>query len=197
MGLFKRRPSFDVDYWDVPNNDDCKFDIVGESFRADQIDALIRDGKRHLWSSEGWTKLGVQFWLVRDSHNEHDTNAIAVCASTTRGYDHTTAVLVGYLDRGTAAMHASDVVHPLPVKGTIVGKEGRFGIKLADTEMAAHGISSETLRLDLDERVARSLVRRGRERDDEWEVTKPGSTDAVRLVGLARPPERPPDLRRL
>ena len=29
------------------------------------------------------------------------------------------------------------------------------------------------------------------------EITKPGSTDAVRLVGLARPPERPPDLRRL
>ena len=28
-------------------------------------------------------------------------------------------------------------------------------------------------------------------------VSKPGSTDAVRLVGLARPPERPPDLRRL
>ena len=28
-------------------------------------------------------------------------------------------------------------------------------------------------------------------------LAKPGSTDAVRLVGLARPPERPPDLRRL
>ena len=35
------------------------------------------------------------------------------------------------------------------------------------------------------------------EHERACDESKPGSTDAVRLVGLARPPERPPDLRRL
>ena len=123
-------------------------------------------------SSEGWTKLGVQFWLVRDIHNEHDPNAIAVYASTILLYDHATAPQVGHLDRATAAMFADDVVDPVPVKGTVVGKDGHFGIKLDETDMAAGGLDSRNLRVDIDVRVVESLVGRGREREDDWDVTK-------------------------
>ena len=172
MGLFKRRPKIHVDYWDVPDRDDCRFKIVGESFHERQIGALLREGKHRIQSSGDWKKLGVHFWLVRDLHNQYDKNAIAVCASLKKRYDHTTALQVGHLDRDTAAMYASDVVQPVPVKGAIVGKEGRFGVKLDKADMGAGGLSSEELRVDIQEGVVQSLVRRGRERDDEWEVTK-------------------------
>ena len=172
MGLFRRRPKLEVAYWDVPDNNDCRFDIVGESFHEHGIDALLRDGKRHIQSSGGWTKLGVQFSLVRDLHNKHAPNAIAVCASTTGSYDHTTALQVGHLDRATAAMFADDVVDPVPVKGTVVGKDGRFGVKLDEADMAAGDLDSRNLMVDIDERVVQSLVGRGREREDDWEATK-------------------------
>ena len=172
MGLFRRRPKLKVAYWDVPDNNDCRFDIVGESFHKNEIHALLRDGKRHIQSSGGWTKIGVQFWLVRDIHNKHDPNAIAVCASALDSYDHTTALQVGYLDRATAAMFADDVVDPVSVKGTVVGKDGHFGIKLDETDMAAGGLDSRNLRVDIDVRVVESLVGRGREREDDWDVTK-------------------------
>ena len=172
MGLFKRRPKLEVGYWDVPDRDGCKLKIVGESFHKRQMDALLSDGKHHINPSGDWKKLGVQFWLVRDLHNEHDKNAVAVCASLTDRYDHTTALQVGHLDRETAAVYASDVVQPLPVKGIILGKEGRFGVKLDKADMAAKGLSSEELRVDIHEEVVQSLVRRGREREDEWEVNR-------------------------
>ena len=172
MGLFRRRPKLDVGYCDVPDSDACKFKIVGESFYTRQIAAVLKDGKRHIKSPGGWTKLGVQFWLVRDIHNEHDKNAISVCASATDSYDHKTALQVGHLDRETAAMHASDVVQPVPVKGTIVGKERHFGIKLDEADMAAGGLISKTVRVDIDERVAMALVPRGRNREDEWDIIK-------------------------
>lgn len=186
MGLFRRRPKFNVSYWDVPDRDNCEFNIVGESYYEPQLRALLSGGKHKLKSLGDWKKLGVQFWLVREPHNEYDKNAIAVCASQRENYDHTTALQVGYLDRNTAAIYASDIVHPVPVKGTIVGKEGRFGVKLDKADMDAGGLSSEVLNVHIREDVVQSLVRRGREREDEWEITKsyeallrhsPGVTD--------------------
>ena len=66
MGLFGRRPKLDVGYWDVPDRDDCRFKIRGESFHKRQISALLKDGRHHIKPSGDWQRLGVQFWLVRD-----------------------------------------------------------------------------------------------------------------------------------
>ena len=140
MRPFKRRHRPHIDYWHVPDRDDCEFEIVGESFHKYQIDTLLKDGRKFVESYGDWKKLGVQFWLVRDIHNQHDKNAIAVYASLTDRYDHTTALQVGSLDRQTAATYASHIVQPVPVKGIIIGKNDHFGVRLNPTDMAAGGL---------------------------------------------------------
>ena len=81
-------------------------------------------------------------------------------------------------------LHSTKVLttYDAPEQGILAGIEQlsrETGIDLRHVDQIIHGTTLATNAL---------IERRG---------AKPGSTDAVRLVGLARPPERPPDLRRL
>ncbi len=69
MGLFRRQPkrSLEAGFWrsdDPDDNNRCSFDIVGESHHKTQIGQLLVLGENLVAVEDGWTKLGVHFWLV-------------------------------------------------------------------------------------------------------------------------------------
>ena len=184
MGLFRRQPkrNLEAGFWryDDTNDDDrCSFDIVGESHHKTDIGKLLVLGKHLVVVEDGWTKLGAYFWLVRELRNKHDKNAVAVCASHSDRYDHTTAALVGHLSREQAAMRASDIVQPVPVLGVIVGRENRFGVKLHVGDMTAAGLTYTHLRVHEHEQVVRPLVRQAQKRwrrgDDDGSADGPAA----------------------
>jgi len=58
MGLLRRRHKLRIGLWEAPERDECFFDIVGESFHADEIRKLI-DAAGPLVKQYGeWRKLG-------------------------------------------------------------------------------------------------------------------------------------------
>ena len=96
----------------------------------DSIQYLIKRAKRrNRTMTEGWTKAGVVFWLIPEPTNRYDPNAIRVCA-TPHGKHH-----VGYIPGAAAERWAGLIEKPISIRGTIVGKQRRWGVKLDVDEL--------------------------------------------------------------
>ena len=118
-----------VDFHKAPYEDNCFYDVVGESFRKDNILAVLRAGRRHVRQYGEWDKLGVKFWLVPEPTNPHDPNAVAVWAGSKR-FNKKTAAHVGYIRASDAKRMSPRLKKPFPVEGILVGKRGKYGAKL-------------------------------------------------------------------
>ena len=119
---FRRRAK--THFYTADESDDCGYDIVGESFRRDQIRTLLKTGKKHRRRYDGWTKLGVEFWLIPDPENAYDPNAVGVYADPDR------KLLVGYIPAAAAKQMSKRITKPFQVDGVVIGKKGRYGVKL-------------------------------------------------------------------
>ncbi|MDE0121573.1 MAG: hypothetical protein OXS33_07570 [bacterium] len=115
----------------APYEDDCRYDIVGESYRMENILAVVKEGRRRKLTRQygNWSKLGVQFWLVPEPTNEFDPNAVMVLAGTEE-YDQESSILVGYVNRNDAKRMSKRLNRSFPVLGVLVGTAGKFGAKL-------------------------------------------------------------------
>ncbi len=143
MGLLRRRHKLRIGLWEAPERDECFFDIVGESFHADEIRKLI-DAAGPLVKQYGeWRKLGVQFYLVPEPENPHDSNAIAVWTGSEESFSRRTAIKVGHIDRETASIWAARIKTPTTIEGVIVGKQDNFGVKLDLNHLIAAGLLNE------------------------------------------------------
>lgn len=143
MGLFRHRHKLKIGLWEAPERDECYFDIVGESFYADEIRKLIEAAGPLVKQYGDWRKLGVQFYLVPEPNNPHDSNAIAVWTGSEERFNRRTAIKVGHIDRETASIWASRIKTPTAIEGVIVGKQDNFGVKLDSTHLIAAGLLSE------------------------------------------------------
>lgn len=147
----------------VPDN--CFYDVVGESFRQEDIEAVAQAGSSFTRTNEGvvrtkilkpgdapgggrwreqpakaWDIVGVILWLVPEPTNEHDPNAVGVWADPTGHYRPEQSVLVGYISRQDAARISGSLQRrkaPERIEGTIVGRHGRWGVKLDSDAMDA------------------------------------------------------------
>ena len=113
----------------VPDHNNYRYDIVGESYRLEKIQALVKKGRPMLRQSGDWLLLGVRFWLVPEPTNSYDPNAVMVLAGP-REFNQARSVLVGYINRGDAKSMSHRLDGPLTVFGMIIGQEGNFGVKL-------------------------------------------------------------------
>ena len=119
-------------FYKPPDKDRCFFNIVGENHRMDTIHDLVRRAKRkNRTKTEGWTKVGVVLWLIPEPTNRYDSNAIKVCA-TSHGNHH-----VGYIPATAAERWTGLIKNPISIKGIIVGKQRRWGIKLDVDDLKA------------------------------------------------------------
>lgn len=143
MGFLRRRHKIKIGLWEAPERDECYFDIVGESFHAKEIRQLIEAAGPLVKQYGEWRKLGVQFYLVPEPDNPHDSNAIAVWTGSEEKFNPRTAIKVGHIDRETASIWASQIKTPTAIEGVIIGKQENFGIKLDSPQLFAAGLLNE------------------------------------------------------
>ena len=123
--MSSRRLSETVNFYPVW----CEFNVVGESFYKDAIAAVLRAGaeQSYIREHDGWTRLGVRFWLIPEPTNKYDPNAVAVCAD--RGGE----VKVGHIPKDDAKRLT--LTEPEEVYGIIVGTDNNYGVKLDGAHM--------------------------------------------------------------
>ncbi|MDE0376483.1 MAG: HIRAN domain-containing protein [bacterium] len=115
-------------------HDDCSFNIVAGSKYKDNIGLLLRAGRRRVRTFDTWDKLGTVCWLVPKRDNPHEPHAVAVYAGTPTSWDEGRSLRVGYIPGRHAQILFPALVKPAQVRGVIVGKRGRYSVKLdADT----------------------------------------------------------------
>ena len=109
--------------------------FVDESHQMDAVRHLVRRAKRkNTTNAAGWTKVGLVLWLIPDPTNRFDPNAIKVCATADGKYQ------VGYIPAARAARWAELIESPISIKGSIVGKRGKWGVKLDVGDLKAHSL---------------------------------------------------------
>lgn len=91
-------------FFAAEEHDRCHFDIVGESYRRDNISAMVDSADQYMRSYDGWDKLGMVLWLIREPDNPHDSNAIGVW-----GGPVDQALQVGHIDRQNATEMATRI----------------------------------------------------------------------------------------
>jgi len=122
-------------FYKLPDKDRCFFNVVGESHRMDAVRRLVRRAKRkNTTKAEGWTKVGLVLWLIPEPTNRFDPNAIRVCATADGKYQ------VVYVPAARAEKWAELIESPISVKGSIVGKRGKWGVKLDVDDLKAHNL---------------------------------------------------------
>lgn len=123
-----------VKFYGVGKKDNCLFNVVGESFRMDNLRRLAKAGRKHKRKVGGWKKVGVVFWLIPEPKNEYDPNAIAVCGTSKGGMQ------VGYVPSHKAKQWVGKVQAPIAIKGIVVGKGREWGVKLDTGALKAAGL---------------------------------------------------------
>lgn len=83
---------------------------------------------------KGGPRFGLVLWLIPEPTNRFDPNAIRVCATADGNYQ------VGYVPAARAARWAELIESPISVKGSIVGKRGKWGVKLDVDDLKAHNL---------------------------------------------------------
>lgn len=131
----------------VPAPDPYGYDIVGESFRKKNLQALIKKGRSLIRREGDWLLLGARFWLFPEPTNPHDPNAVMVLAGA-REFDRARSVHVGYISRGDAKRMSHRLNRPFPVFGMIIGQGGDFGVKLHRPTLATAKLLPAEVALD-------------------------------------------------
>lgn len=96
-----------------------ELDVVGESYRAAVLRKLMAGVAVE---TSGWARLETVAHLMPVSNNGADPNAVEVRIDGKH---------VGYLDRGAAKVYRKTIGNsPISIDALILGKEGKFGVKL-------------------------------------------------------------------
>ncbi|WP_420613512.1 hypothetical protein [Candidatus Spongiisocius sp.] len=159
FGQQKRKPDLGGGgFYAVDGPDNCFYDVAGESLHQEDIESVAQAGSSFMRTTDGvvrimilkpgdapgsgrwrehpaetWDIVGVVLWLVAEPANEWDPNAVGVWADPTGHYRPYQSVLVGYIPRQDTVRISGMLQRrkaPERIKGTIVGRHGRWGVKL-------------------------------------------------------------------
>lgn len=128
-----RRAARKAAFYSAEDDAGVDYDIGAESVYKREIKALRRAGRDHLLKDGEWRLLGIALWLVPEPANAYDQNAVMVAT----GPDPASALTVGYIFRDDAARLQPRLPEPFQIKGVIVGKRGRYGVKLHEPTIKA------------------------------------------------------------
>ena len=197
MALFRRKRRGPTISFHIPEHE-YRFDIVGESFYKDHVEALVRAGWKWVQHDNGWDKIGVQCWLVPDPTNPHDANAVGVWAGHSKGFSPDQAIQIGFAPKDTARWMSPRLPEPLPVDGVILGKKGNWGVKLDWAAMEDAGIAAWRTWIDDVSKEFRNRKRKftykGQLRHRPDHPAGPNTVTVVlrdrRTIGVVRPTEK-------
>lgn len=129
-----------MSFYDIGESDDCTFNVVGESFRMDNIRRVVKAGRKHIHDFGDWSKLGVRCWLVPEPDNKHDRNAVAVRVGAGGSFKMRKSIHVGYVPRSAARRMAPLLDGPFEVDGVVVGRDDKWGVKLNEPVLRDAGL---------------------------------------------------------
>ena len=134
-----KRGSKPIDYHQIGQGQDYRFDVVGEKYRQRELQTVANRGRRHaVHTHSGTTMVGTLFWLVPDPDNSHDPNAVGVWA----GNRESPHLQVGWIPAVLAQEMAPRIEQPVPIRGMVIGKSGGYyGVRLDQEQMQEAGVS--------------------------------------------------------